>query len=388
MPDAPNSTQAAPSHGSRDHARFSPSSAKRWLNCPGSVPLIESMNEPRLDNAASIFGSRCHELAEQVLRGDITLESITDPEVLPHVKNYVDYIRSEIDFATQIEGDFVTQQVEVRLNTRIRDVWGTVDCLLLFTPYRQLIAKRVKIADLKTGRELIEAEQNEQMLTYAVGVLSMYPDVEEFTLVIAQATDTERPIKSWTCGVRDVIAHRSRIRQAIRDLTVLRMGDWCTWCPGRSRCRLHQAAASAVFDMVPATPEGGTLPTPEVITATAAGTTEQQRQFILQHRAAIERFMDAVVAESMRNPPPGWKTVRARGRATWRRDIDVQATCEMLNINPRLSMPTIGEVRRVAPHLVGELIETPEGRPTIVPESDPRPALPRGEVFIEAGEGE
>lgn len=49
------------------HAKLSPSSAERWMSCPGSVALNEGKEDRGSSYAAE--GTAAHELAEKILRG-------------------------------------------------------------------------------------------------------------------------------------------------------------------------------------------------------------------------------------------------------------------------------------------------------------------------------
>ena len=52
-------------HGERGHALLSPSSSKRWLNCPPSARLAESV-----ENKSSVYadeGTLAHEIAQNAL---------------------------------------------------------------------------------------------------------------------------------------------------------------------------------------------------------------------------------------------------------------------------------------------------------------------------------
>ena len=49
------------------HAKLSPSSAERWMSCPGSVALNEGKDDKGSSYAAE--GTAAHELAEKILRG-------------------------------------------------------------------------------------------------------------------------------------------------------------------------------------------------------------------------------------------------------------------------------------------------------------------------------
>ena len=51
----------------KTHARLSPSASKRWLTCPGSVRLIESLDLPETFNRYAAEGTVAHEIHELAL---------------------------------------------------------------------------------------------------------------------------------------------------------------------------------------------------------------------------------------------------------------------------------------------------------------------------------
>lgn len=305
-------------------------------------------------------------------------------EQRPHVENYVDYVR-KIQGLADMLCDGRTFEYEVRLNTRILDCWGTVDALIL-------AGNTAWIIDLKTGRELIPPNNNVQLLTYAVGVLSHYPGVDTFNLVICQDNNAESPVTEWTCNRAAVLAHRTHIRSVIRTPERLQMGGWCGWCDRRSTCQLHQAATSQVFDeALAASPTAGRLPaTPTERERAVAVLTPTQRAFILAHRDSIEKYMAAVAQECLRDPPPGWKVVAGGTRTRWIDDAGAIRGLAGHGIQPRVQPPTISAARTalcnaggpgLADAVLARLTETPPGRPTLVPEADLRLALDRAAVF-------
>jgi len=83
------------------HARLSPSSAERWMTCPGSVKLAEGIEDTGSSYAAE--GTAAHEMAERILKGAhgeslIGLKAENGVEftedMLTHVLNYTDMIQA------------------------------------------------------------------------------------------------------------------------------------------------------------------------------------------------------------------------------------------------------------------------------------------------------
>ena len=89
-------------HAERAHARLSPSSAKRWLMCPGSVKLSEAY--PDTTSSYASEGTAAHELAEKCLRERQDAASYAmidgvevDEDMAIGVQLYVDWVRSQVD---------------------------------------------------------------------------------------------------------------------------------------------------------------------------------------------------------------------------------------------------------------------------------------------------
>lgn len=392
-----------------DHARFSPSSASRWLRCPVSIKISEDWlaNNPAPPSGPeSEFGTLCHSIADSELRlSNPALALPVAPEIEEKIRPYINYVRETWGFISSMEADLPlseyhsTYHSEIRLNTRIRDCWGTCDCLIMSETECWII-------DLKTGRTLVSPEENDQLLIYAMGALTENPKLTRFNLVIVQATDVDNPVKTWTCGRARVLEQCRSVQHAIRiakDLDVtgdealsdvsarshIHMGDHCQWCPGKLGCPAQTRAMTSVF-----TSTATEAPAMDLTVLTPA-----QKSFIILHKNQIERFMKAVVADALRNPPEGLKVVAGGSRTRWIEDTNfVLEKCAAAGIAPRLMPQTITEVKRVLKNsplidtlneFLSNMTETPPGKPTLVPITDSRPAITLGtEVFTDEGESD
>ena len=56
---------SAQPHTTRSHAKLSPSASKRWLSCPGCIPMQQGI--PDTSSAFADEGSGAHELAQKCL---------------------------------------------------------------------------------------------------------------------------------------------------------------------------------------------------------------------------------------------------------------------------------------------------------------------------------
>jgi len=357
-----------------DHALYGPSGASIWLNCPASVrrtQIHEAKYGKQPDTTASLAGKAAHDEAERVLHDRIE----PDPKSphYTHVANYTKHVR-DIIFTIQEFGEAPSISIENRIETGIPDCWGTADIV---------ISARTEawIGDLKAGQGLVDAEENDQMLTYAVGVRLDNPRLTKFNFFIAQAADIANPIKSWSCDAEVVDEHARKIKTAVMradlDYPPL-IGDHCTWCKGKGSCEAQNALSTSVFD------------TANAVEVTAL--TDAQRIFIIDNAPFIKKYMDAVIATALRSPPAGRKVVAGKGRRKWIDDDDtVLSVLSNYDIGGRVSPVPIGEATKILVSKLGkaqaaaaieDITITSPGKPTLALTSDPRPALDAGALVF------
>jgi len=149
-------------HTDRKHARLSASRMDRVMSCPGSYRLESKMPYEPAGEAAAI-GTAIHELSERILRGEVI-----NPELYP-----IDHYQMANEYATFINTlvenprkRMIEVNVDAGLKTLHQSLGGTADAVLVDGDH-------LHVVDLKTGRVLVEAEDNKQMLTYALGVMRM-----------------------------------------------------------------------------------------------------------------------------------------------------------------------------------------------------------------------
>lgn len=216
------------SGSNQEHALLSPSSAKKWLNCPAALACEFGL--PNESGQAAVNGTVMHLVAETVLNrvikgDDITadkykgvyaltegkgpIKALVKPEkgavlitddFVSQVNKYVDYCRPIIDAAELVE-------VESRVNlTRVLhpgvemydpsvnqgaggkkplQTFGTADLVAVMpsAPHDCGTGHMLIVGDLKTGRHKVSAKENKQMMLYALGLLRVYKHLYDITAV-------------------------------------------------------------------------------------------------------------------------------------------------------------------------------------------------------------
>ncbi len=157
------------------HALLSASSSHRWIHCPPSVRLSESYEDKGSVFAAE--GTDAHSLCEYKLRKALGQEahdptddlSYFNREMDDHAADYAAFVMEQVEAAKATCPDTVVL-VEQRVDFShwVPGGFGTADCIVIADGTLQVI-------DFKYGLGvLVSAEENPQMMCYALGALELY----------------------------------------------------------------------------------------------------------------------------------------------------------------------------------------------------------------------
>lgn len=377
------------------HATLSPSSAERWISCPASVLLAESFPE-QTESVYAREGTACHELAEIRARWEIlgkgTLKAhqaelkgwakaydLADDaigEMNEHVDAYIAFLRSRL--AEVPDSQLLLEQ---RLPTGIPNSWGTSDAVIVSPTV-------VESVDLKYGMGVqVSAKGNPQLRLYGVGALEAFGDllgeVELVRLSVFQPrlhhVSTEElsatELRAWRDSLLPVA------EEALKPGA--RFGpseEACRWCPVSGQCKAQMEWATARdFGL-----------TPDMMTEDELATALDAIPMIRDWCNAVENFsLNRAYSEG--KPIPGYKVVMSGGK---RSIVDPDGAIEALML---LGFPEEAVSRRM-PKTLGDLekllrrgmtvldpyIKKGEGKPSLVPESDPRNAIdPEGQAALD-----
>lgn len=366
-------------HADRAHAILSASGASRWMACPGSA-LAEDASPPGADSRASVEGTAQHEAVEwlyahpgETVEGRLFNGVVITPEMAEAVEEVVDLYR---ELSTQYG---VPPQLEIKItNTGIHpDCWGTVDCAFV-VPF-----ETVHIVDAKFGRRPVAAS-TPQMLVYGAQ-LAIENEAKRLFCEIAQPyTQEGRKFCSYTLDeCRAFLARaRSLARKAMQPDAPRIAGDHCLWCRAKGACKsfeahMHQLAVADFSgpEQVP------TLRVPSEMSPEQLGAA-------LDFADAIEQWLNglrgaALDAAQRGCPPVGYKLVQGRkGARKWQAaDDTVAAVLSREGLDPythKLITPAQAEKalgKKKAAELLSPMTVQSEGKPSLAPEGDRRPAI-------------
>ncbi len=377
-------------HEKRDHALLSASGAHRWLACPPSAKLEEQFPDTTSDAARE--GTLAHKLAELKVRNyfyttdfgkrklnaavkKLQKEDLWQDEMMGYTDQYLDYIRV-VAMADRIQG---TAEIEKRVDFGrwAPGGFGTADCLLLK-------GNQLHVIDFKYGKGVpVSAEENPQMMLYALGARDMYGILyhfDEFHLHIIQPRIDN--VSEWTCTEEELLEFGSYVKER----SALAIDGAGEFCPGESQCRFCRArsrcAARAEHNVKLAfSPDLGKKP-PLI----SNGQMGEYLRLGVGVAKWLSELKDCALAECLAgNEVPGWKAVEGRSTREW---TDMDAAFEVLEksgVTPEEMLwerkpLTLAQVEKMVgkrdfQDAVGSYVAVRRGKPALVQEADSREAI-------------
>jgi hypothetical protein len=306
------------------HSRLSPSSAERWINCPGSVDASEGIPE-----TASVYaseGTLAHALAELKVAEalgfrqtpDKDCEAIrADPLYNPEMERYTDeYAEYVMGIASRRVPNsvFVLTEQELDLSEYAgEDCKGTADCIISD-------GETLTVVDFKYGRNVeVSVKDNPQLQLYALGAASLldslYKHPREIRLAIVQPRISGETIKEHILSYVDLWYFGRAVRQAAESTrqpgAPREAGDWCMWCRAKALCSVRNAEIFAGLESDFAEPP----PAPRNLTPEELGEKLNKAKAIAAYAAEAEKYVYAACMRGERIP--GWKLVSAQGNRAW-----------------------------------------------------------------------
>ncbi|WP_018702331.1 DUF2800 domain-containing protein [Anaeromusa acidaminophila] len=360
------------------HARFSPSSANRRLNCPPSLVLEEQFAEEESQYAAE--GSAGHALAEHLIRKHLKQRSkrpVSDyysDELLDAVDEYVSYVIGEIEEAKRVcNGPVFTVEQRVDASDYVDECFGTADMVIVTD-------KVAHIIDLKLGKGvLVFAEENPQLMIYGLGILGMAEmlyDVETVRLTIFQprlnnsSTWDIAPevLKAWG---EDVLKPRGAM--ALMGAGDFNAGSWCRFCKARNQCRARAEEFLALAKME--------FRQPALLSDDEIAEVLKIADDLAKWASDVYAFAQdqAIVHGKEWN---GFKLVEGRSNRKYTSEDEVAEAATTAGYTDiyKCSLVTITEMERLMgkqefTRILGRLVYKPQGKITLVPVSDKREAI-------------
>ena len=372
------------------HAILSPSSAERWIHCPPSAVI--NAEAPQKDTVYTREGTLAHAVCE--LKGRRKFLALSTRSFNAELKKLKadalwqdemdGYTDAWIEALEEIAGEYdvlphVALEVRVDFSEYVPDGFGTADCLMIGD-----IAgtTTLNVIDFKYGKGVaVSAEENPQMMLYALGALLDYSqiyDIEAVRMTIVQPRIRSEP-DGWGLDAKTLLAWANVVvepaaKLAIRGGGEFQEGDWCRFCAIRGSCRARAAANLAAAAMEFRLPPE--LSDSEVGEALALG------QRLKAWLSDVEEYALGACLDG--REIDGWKAVEGRSVRQW---SDAGAAFEaakaagvpeeMLYERKPVTLAGLEKImgRKSFAATLGDFVTTPPGKPTLVKADDKRPAI-------------
>lgn len=224
------------------HALLSASSSKRWLNCTPSAKLETQFTDTESVYAAE--GTAAHALAEHKLKRALKRRSkrpVSDydcDEMEECTDDYVSFIMEQVEEAKKSCIDpMVLIEQHLDYSCYVEGGFGTGDCIIVADG-------TLTVVDFKYGKGVsVEAEKNPQMMLYALGALELFDaiyEIETVRMVIFQprlesVSIWEISIDELEKWVQEELIPKAKL--AARGEGAFISGEWCRFCKARNQCR-------------------------------------------------------------------------------------------------------------------------------------------------------
>ena len=376
----------------RSHAKLSASGSKKWLNCTRSASVEQQFKEETSPFSAE--GQFAHDVARLRIchrLGRLTGQQFSDEharmQTSPYwsaelddcVQRYVDFALELVEAAkTECSDPLILVEERLDLSEFIPEGFGTVDLLVVWNG-------TIALADYKHGRGvLVRATENSQLRLYGVAAAASFADlydVKRVRMTVFQPRLNNFDVEELSVGELLNWAHnyvKPRAQLAWSGAGEFTPGSHCTegFCKARYAC----AARAEVGLQVAQTAFTGVRP--ELLTS-------EQLVAVLDKADIVAKWLNDVREYALDQARrglaiPKHKLVAGRSHRRFR-DVDA-VTTRLTNagIAPaslyERNLIGVSAMERLLGRqrfneLLADLIERPEGNPTLVREDDPRPAL-------------
>ena len=295
-------------------------------------------------------------------------------EMDAYTDGYVEFVLEQLAEAKKdCKDPLILVEQKLDFSCFVPDGFGTGDCIIIAD-------KTLHIIDLKYGQGiLVEAEGNPQMMLYALGALRLFDslyDIETVSMTIYQPR--RENVSTWSILVEALMEWtentlKPKAELAFKGEGEFQPGSWCTFCKAAGKCRARAEAklqlAQYEFAMPPLL-------------------TDEEIEDILARLDDLTKWANEIQAYAQNaaiNHGKNWRGFKLVESRTNRKYTDEEAVAQAAKNAGyhdiyKHSLITITEMERLMckktfAEVLGALVVKPQGKPTLVPASDKRPAI-------------
>ena len=352
------------------HALLSPSASHRWIECPPSVRLTEFMEDKSSAYAAE--GTLAHSIAEDKLNHYLgntkELPECEDSSMDEYTDSYIAFV---VEQMSTLKGPIAFVEQRVDCSKYVPECYGTCDALIVSDGI-------LHICDLKYGTGVkVDAVGNDQLRIYALGALEMLSCLYNIGIVRMSIFQPRLSHSdTWEISVEELQKWADEVlvpaaKQAWNGEGEFKAGSHCQFCKAKAECRERAEAnlALAVHDFTD----------PALLTAEEIAEILGKVDNLTSWASDIKEF---ALAQALKGTHyEGWKLVEGRSNRKYTDEKAVAGAVTSAGFDPYehkvLGVTAMTRLLGKAKfdELLGGLIEKPQGKPTLVPKSDKRPAI-------------
>lgn len=362
------------------HAVLSASSSNRWIHCTPSARLEEHVAEK-----ASIYsaeGTLAHSKAEEKLRNYVEGHprrkvKCEDGEMDECTTAYRDYVIEVLNTEKKTCGDAKLDiEVQLDLTPWIPEGFGTSDAIIVSD-------NTLHVIDLKYGKGVpVYAPHNSQLLIYAAGALHEYEAYYAFDKVKMHIFQPRLDhISTYEISTVDLCDYMENVikpaaKKAWEGQGEQEAGKWCQFCKVKANCKERAkmnvaiAEQNKMYDAM--------LLTDDEVASLLPRLGEMKKWCADIEEFALNQALSGVHYN-------GYKVVEGRSS---RKIVDADSVQKLLIdegfkedefLKPKelLSITKLEKLvgKKKFTELASPYIDKPEGKPTLVEESDKRPSI-------------
>lgn len=375
-----------------EHAKLSPSSAKRWLTCPASAEAAAKSVTP--DTEHSLYGTAAHWVrSEWMLNGEPPPVGAKAPNAVVTTQEMHEIVKPGIDWTRKYISDakgpctvLVEEKIQIAgfFDLPREVLFGTGDQVIL-APHELVIY------DFKAGFVDVVVDENEQLSLYALGMMETLGWLHDrIRFVIDQPRqggikewETSAPaLRKWADERKPVV-----LEAASGSARYVPSEDGCRYCPVAGVCSALQqhSLELAKWEFI------------DDPTAIVKNITVEDLSLLLSKGEMVETALKAAREHALKLiqsgvEVPGYKAVEGRKNRTWKEGVDttILATAQTLGLDldkvaPRKLFSPAQAEKLGMQNLVDAFAEKPRGAPVLAPVTDRRPALAPHFEVVDAG---
>lgn len=374
-------------HKERVHAKLSASGASRWATCPGSVQMEDGI--PDKESIYAQEGTLAHEMSELKLKhyldpkgfGKRKLNAaikklkeneLYQAEMESYTDTYVDFIKEKaLSFPSN---PYIEIEKRVDFSRWVDGGFGTCDCVLIH-------GSTLSIIDLKYGKGVpVSAEQNEQLILYALGAYDAFNliyNLDKIELNIVQPRINN--FSTWEISLTELLLWGDYFKvQAEKALggngELVPSAKACKFCKARDICTARAENNLSLESEIKLKPNE--IPKDKLYEYISRG--EDIAKWVADLKAyALDMCLKG---EDVK----GLKAVAGRTSRSWTNQdeainklleggIDEAIIYDKVPLTLAKLEKALGKQQFTT--LVGDMVVTSEGKPTLVFENDKRPAI-------------